>query len=29
MGRLIVYSFKVEKEKLEQAKEFFARQGAC
>ncbi len=29
MGRLIVYSFKVEKEKLEQAKKFFARQGAA
>jgi len=29
MGRLIVYSFKVEKEKLERAKEFFTRQGAA
>ena len=29
MGRLIVYSFKVEKEKLERAKKFFGRQGAA
>ena len=28
MGKLIVYSFKVEKEKLERAKRFLARQGA-
>lgn len=29
MSRLIVYSFKVEREKLELAKKFFARQGAA
>ena len=29
MGKLIVYSFKVEKERLERAKRFFARQGAA
>jgi len=29
MGKLIVYSFKVEKERLERAKKFFARQGAA
>ncbi|MBA7607043.1 hypothetical protein ES703_14195 [subsurface metagenome] len=28
MGKLIVYSFKIEKEKLERAKRFLARQGA-
>ncbi len=28
MGKLIVYSFKVEKEKLARAKKFLARQGA-
>jgi len=29
MGKLIVYSFKVEKERLEHAKRFFTRQGAA
>ena len=29
MSRLIVYSFKVEREKLEQAKKFCARRGAA
>jgi DNA-directed RNA polymerase specialized sigma24 family protein len=29
MGKLIVYSFKVEKERLERAKRFFTRQGAA
>jgi len=29
MGKLIVYSFKVEKERLERAKKFFTRQGAA
>ena len=29
MSRLIVYSFKVEREKLESAKKFFGRQGAA
>ena len=29
MSRLIVYSFKVESEKLESAKNFFGRQGAA
>jgi hypothetical protein len=29
MSRLIVYSFKVEREKLEHAKKFFARQGVA
>jgi hypothetical protein len=29
MSRLIVYSFKVEREKLDSAKKFFARRGAA